>query len=820
VPETLTQKVLFGDLAVQRNLPLPGRGQATVASGLSFEERGAATALLEEPAARTRVQRLRALSDDFTSRRREYAEECGLADVEEIVHSSPWLQDVEALQDRLHFHHWELRFAEVHGARGGFDLIVGNPPWILVAFDEAGVLSEREPLLRIRDKTDSYDKFMAECRARVLSTRSGAAFYLAERLDLLATQTYCGVAENYFELGGGKANLYKCFLSQAWRNIRPEGNVAFLHPDGVFEDPGSGLFRRHAYPRLRFHGQISNQLMFFPIGHRSTYGVNVYGGKPQAAVSFQAISNVFHPSTIDMCFANDGQGTTPGLKTSEGDWELRGHRNRIINVTDDQLAAFTKIYDEEQDVPRQVRLPAVHSSETLMVLNCFALTDRRLGDLGEGRYATQCWNEKTAREDGTIARRTTRPNSLGDLVIQGPHFGVGTPLGKTPNPDCSSKGDYSEIDLSSVEDSYLPRTNYVRACDEAEWVARQPKYGSRLASEYFRHVNRRMFGTAGERSLISAVFPPGPTHVHTVVSCAFANDRDLMLFAALSSSLLFDFFLRSTGRSDLYPPDLDRFPFPNLRPELGDSLIERALRLNAITSAYGPLWSSVSRRLSRSMGPVWGGRWSVNRLSADWSSDVAARSDLERRCLLVEIDVLTALGLQVELEGLCTVYRVQFPILQEYEQGQLYDQHGRIVPASTIAAGKSAVSLIKLGEVLANQAGFNISQLYRPEDPETAELQSKRITLGKKEAAVLGVPERCTLKDLLATTQIRRYDDTHPEGYTIELVGLRYTDPGLEPRMERVYPTPWTRCDREEDYRVAWAEFEGQLRKGKTDEAD
>lgn len=38
---------------------------------------------------------------------------------------------------------------------------------------------------------------------------------------------------------------------------------------------------------------------------------------------------------------------------------------------------------------------------------------------------------------------------------------------------------------------------------------------------------------------------------------------------------------------------------------------------------------------------------------------------------------------------------------------------------------------------------------------------------------------------------------------------------GLTPegRSERVYPTPWTRCDREADYRQAWAEFERHLGK-------
>ena len=42
----------------------------------------------------------------------------------------------------------------------------------------------------------------------------------------------------------------------------------------------------------------------------------------------------------------------------------------------------------------------------------------------------------------------------------------------------------------------------------------------------------------------------------------------------------------------------------------------------------------------------------------------------------------------------------------------------------------------------------------------------------------------------------------------VPLGGIRYSDPGLEPLLERVYPTPWTRCDREADYRQAWTEFE------------
>jgi hypothetical protein len=91
-----------------------------------------------------------------------------------------------------------------------------------------------------------------------------------------------------------------------------------------------------------------------------------------------------------------------------------------------------------------------------------------------------------------------------------------------------------------------------------------------------------------------------------------------------------------------------------------------------------------------------------------------------------------------------------------------------------------------------------------PRAPELANLKAQTIKVSARDAEVLGVNPCSTVGDLLAETEVRWSDEDHPEGRPVKLVGLRYTDSGLEPRMERVYPTPWTRCNREEDYRVAW----------------
>lgn len=43
------------------------------------------------------------------------------------------------------------------------------------------------------------------------------------------------------------------------------------------------------------------------------------------------------------------------------------------------------------------------------------------------------------------------------------------------------------------------------------------------------------------------------------------------------------------------------------------------------------------------------------------------------------------------------------------------------------------------------------------------------------------------MTDLMAETDVRWYDMDDPEGRTVRLLGPHHTDPGLEPRMERVY---------------------------------
>ncbi len=165
---------------------------------------------------------------------------------------------VEATSARRHFMHWDLFFADVFARRGGFDLVLGNPPWLKIVWNEAGILGERNPLFAIRKISASdLTGLRAEAFDRFSDLRSA---WTDELEEAEGTQSFLNATQNYPLLKGSQANLYKCFMPLGWRIVGTDGVTALLHQEGPYEDPKGGAATRESLRQVALSFSVSKSV--------------------------------------------------------------------------------------------------------------------------------------------------------------------------------------------------------------------------------------------------------------------------------------------------------------------------------------------------------------------------------------------------------------------------------------------------------------------------------------------------------------------------------------------------------------------------------
>lgn len=668
-------------------------------------------------------------------------------DLDWLCNNFPRLALVRKIANDNKFMHWELEFADVFADKGGFDLVIGKPPWVKLEWKEQNVLSDKNPMFAVKKLTATQT---THHREKALESTVTHSLYFAEYESITGQQNFMNSVENYPDLKGQQTNLFKCFLPQAWQFGSQAGVSAFVHPDGVFDDPKGGILREKLYPKLKYHFQFTNELkLFAEVDHHTGYSLNVYNNSENT--DFELISNLFAVETIEQCYDQSITGNIPGIKDDNGNWSVYGHPGRIVHVGQKELELFAKLFDGSEDW-KQAKLPILHAQALIDVLFCFANQNKTLANISENVYCAEMWHETNNQVDGTIKRDVHFPDTVRGQILSGPHIGVSNPFFKTSRKECKLNSDYDSIDLTQIPQDYLSRCNYSIACSIDEYEKREPDttWGSHYSSEY-RLCFRKMLNQSGERTLISTIIPPSSEHINGIFGMAFKND--LFPFAATSFSIPFDFYLKATGKANINFSAASGYPVINDNP-FGKLITVRGLLLNCLTKPYSPLWNEyydsiyTDESWSKSDPRLDNKRFST--LTSEWTWDTPLRTDYERRQALVEIDVLTAMALGMTLEQLKTIYHIQFPVLQQYEADTWYDANGRIV----FTTNRSLVGV-----------GFDRKEW---------------------EGNVKGAPA-----GRVFTREIE--DDTMPGGIV---------------RRTIEYVAPFDKCDREQDYETAWRFFE------------
>ncbi|MBT2364275.1 class I SAM-dependent DNA methyltransferase [Streptomyces sp. ISL-10] len=593
----------------------------------------------------------------------------------------PWASAAHDVATQQGFFHWELEFAQVFG-RGGYDLQVGNPPWVRPDWQEDAVLAELEPWFKLSMKPST-----AEWRLRkeeVLTRKPQyRAFVLSELAMTTGMVALLGSPVAYPLLVGTRGDLYRAFMTQIWRHFGPIGRGGLIHPDTHFGGINEGDIRASAYRHLRIHAHFMNSAnwAFEDLGRTQEFGVHIYG--PAREPNFLHLSELRGAETLPASLLHDGLGPTPGIKHNGG-WDLRPHLDRVVHVDSALLTGWRRLTGFEGPVSHTPLLYPVLRGEQ-GAIEAIAAHSPRLSPFDP--MITIGFLETNAKNDGLIHWNTQAAAELSEVILQGPHMSVAHPFAKEPRIPCKSHRDWRPVSPETASVDHVPVTNYVRATDRETYLAAQSSWLGKPTTSFFRLAWRAMIPFITERSLFAALIPPGPAHVHTVQSMAMSDNRLTVLNAGFWAALPFDYLLRITGRSHLQVAEARKMPAPDPRHPLAPPLLLRTLRLNALTVHYAPLWEELFdlrwAGYEEWANPNWPSlKPLASGLKPTWEYGTPLRSEHERRAALVELDALVAVWLGITADQLVAIYGTRFPILRDYEAETYFDANGRKVAAN------------------------------------------------------------------------------------------------------------------------------------------
>lgn len=590
----------------------------------------------------------------------------GVVNLEQIRGLYPRLQIADEIAKQQRFMHWELEFADLFYERGGFDLVIGNPPWKNVDWNEQAIIADFNPLFALRNYSATQ---IVNERREALEKDEVRHRYFKEFEEQDGSKNYYNAVQNYAVLKGHRTNLYKCFIPLSWFLGKQDSGInALVHPKGVYEDAKGSILLREINRRIRKVFRFTNEKGLFHDVHRQTdFTLSIYGQKGE--VAFDMVCRLALPEEIDEAY-QDSENSS-----------------KILSISKDELKLFASIFDAGNSW-EEARHPDIQNRYLLEVVKCFGKQTRKISDLQDQSFTTQFWNETIDQNRGIIKENkegeysiTQFPEFPAESIYSAANFASLNPYGFSTGKRYRNTSDYERVDLMEISDDYLLRCRYHPGVPMDEYQREIPVSPWGKVTDFYRIISREFVGPENERTLTCAIAPRAIAHVNAVFSLTLKNCMDMACLAGCEASVPYDFLVKCIGKRHINQSTYMLFPVFEAEKHL--PIVIRTLMMNCLTKYFGELWNKCwhdEYRLdcwAKSDVRLKNSRFT--NLTDEWNWNIPLRTDYERRQALVELDVLTAMALGMTLEQLKMIYCIQFPTLKSNESDTWYDRNGRIV---------------------------------------------------------------------------------------------------------------------------------------------
>ncbi|MFD6095260.1 Eco57I restriction-modification methylase domain-containing protein [Nocardiopsis flavescens] len=192
------------------------------------------------------------------------------------------LQEIDRLRDQYRFFHWHLEFPDVFtvpesekgvaedtGWAGGFDCILGNPPWERISFNDDEFFAEKDSKILQKSTTSARKRAISEALSRGEFWADDYRSSLREVAELTHFFSSSGL---YGLTARGRLTTQSLFSSRSLELVCSSGWVGLIVPTGVISDVPMkdfwGYLRESGYIRAVLDCENSEGM--FPDVHRST----------------------------------------------------------------------------------------------------------------------------------------------------------------------------------------------------------------------------------------------------------------------------------------------------------------------------------------------------------------------------------------------------------------------------------------------------------------------------------------------------------------------------------------------------------------------
>src|SRR5712692_276614 len=167
---------------------------------------------------------------------------------------STWMRDeILRLREQYRFFHWHLAFPDVFrvpakgeepeneqaGWSGGFDVVLGNPPWERIKIQEKEWFATRQPAIA-NAANAKQRKLMIEALAR--EDADIHATFLDDLRKILGESHLIRHTERYPLCGRGNVNTYSVFAENMRTIIASSGQAGCIVPSGIATDDTTKFF--------------------------------------------------------------------------------------------------------------------------------------------------------------------------------------------------------------------------------------------------------------------------------------------------------------------------------------------------------------------------------------------------------------------------------------------------------------------------------------------------------------------------------------------------------------------------------------------------